>query len=91
MKRLSLHLILALLTFGIGTALAIMSDSNTGMKMEQASKGLESERAISIPITPEQVHLRTSVNLAADLERIDNIYKKRCQVPDLSGGGLARS
>lgn len=80
MKRLLLRLIIALLTFTISSGLAILCGAyNARVSREQEAKQIENARVMSICAIPQ--------SLAAELKRIDELYKERCRMPDESKTG----
>jgi hypothetical protein len=86
MKRLLLSIVIALLTFAIGSALAVWQKTySANIREEQATKWAASKLVFCIPVVPQKSLPIES--LSGELQRIDEIYKKRCRIPTEFRGG----
>jgi hypothetical protein len=86
MKRLLPGIVVGLLTFATGSALVVWRDtSNANVRGEQAAKRTASELVCNVALaTPQILPIQS---LPAELQRIDEMYKKRCRIPTEWRGG----
>jgi hypothetical protein len=89
MKRLLLHLFVGFLAFSIGSTIASLCEFHKVRVVgEQRIKLFESALVNQTFISPRELPPNGYYHLSEELQRIDEIYAKRCPVPgDNSHGG----